>query len=178
MQFYSIGHSTRSFRQFAAILERASIDLIADVRAFPRSRRNPEYNIDILPITLGAYSISYEYFADLGGRRQWQVDVPDCCNALWRNRSFHNYADYALSDAFQDSLDALISRGSTNKLAVMCSEAVWWRCHRRIIADHLISRGHAVCHLMGLGQMSRATLTAGAVVIEHGRVVYPPSESD
>ncbi|WP_318012866.1 MULTISPECIES: DUF488 domain-containing protein [unclassified Mesorhizobium] len=178
MEFYSIGHSTRSFPQFAAILEYASIDLIADVRAFPRSRSNPAYNVDILPIALEKHGISYEYFPDLGGRRQRQIEMPDERNALWQNRSFHNYADYALSAAFQASLDTLISRGLTNRLAVMCSEAVWWRCHRRIIADYLISRGHEVCHIMGLGQMSRAALTAGAVVTEHGCVVYPPSKPD
>ncbi|TCL71312.1 DUF488 domain-containing protein [Rhizobium sp. BK251] len=175
MPFYSIGHSDRPFDEFLEILEDASINLIVDVRAFPRSSSNPEYNIDILPIGLSAHGIAYEHWSSLGGRRHRQHAIPDECNALWHNRSFHNYADYALSDAFQASLDALIARGNSSRLAMMCSEAVWWRCHRRIITDYLILRGHAVYHLMGAGRIDLATPTPGAVITPQGTVVYPPA---
>ncbi|WP_311789365.1 DUF488 domain-containing protein [Ferirhizobium litorale] len=173
MPYYSIGHSNRPLVEFVALLDDASIDVIIDVRAFPRSRSNPQYNIDTLPRSLGAHRITYEHWPSLGGRRHRQDDVSDDCNALWHNRSFHNYADYALSDGFQAALEALIERGHSSRLAVMCSEAVWWRCHRRIITDYLILRGHIVHHLLDVGRTELAKPTAGAVYTPEGGVIYP-----
>ena len=102
--------------------------------------------------------------------------MPEDYNALWRNRSFHNYADYALSDPFQAALQALILRAQSSNLAMMCSEAVWWRCHRRIIADYLLLRKREVTHLMGPGRLDAASLTPGAVPVD-GRITYPATAS-
>ena len=173
MAAYSVGHSNRSFDEFADILVDAAIDLVVDVRSFPRSRSNPVFNIDILPGSLQGRGIAYEHWPDLGGRRKHQDDVPEDYNALWRNRSFHNYADYALSDPFQAALQALILRAQSSNLAMMCSEAVWWRCHRRIITDYLILRGHPVHHLMGNGRIDPAKVTPGAVLTDEGEILYP-----
>ena len=174
MGFFSVGHSNRSLDEFVEILTEASVDLIVDIRAFPMSRTNPEYNRDALPSALASFDIGYEHWPDLGGRRPRQPDVPEERNALWRNRSFHNYADYALSDAFKQAFDALVARGRTARLAMMCSEAVWWRCHRRIITDHLILRHHQVLHLMGGGRPELAKVTPGAILSRKGDIVYPP----
>jgi uncharacterized protein (DUF488 family) len=110
--------------------------------------------------------------AALGGLRGRTRGVPVEVNGLWTNQSFHNYADYALSAPFQAGLAHLLERGRERRCAIMCSEAVWWRCHRRIVADHLIARGEAVIHILGPGRLEPARLTPGAVV-QGGAVVYP-----
>ena len=173
-RFHTIGHSNRTFEEFAEILRAAQIGLLVDVRSFPRSRSNPVYNIDDLPGRLAERQIGYRHMPALGGRRKRQPDVPDEVNATWRNRSFHNYADYALSPDFASALDNLVALGETRRLAMMCSEAVWWRCHRRIITDHLLLNGHAVAHLMGSGREEPARPTPGAQRTPEGKVVYPP----
>lgn len=171
--FYTIGHSNRSVAEFAQMLQDAAVRLVVDVRSFPRSRSNPDYNQDDLPANLAPFGIDYLHLPDLGGRRPANDEIPEHLNGLWRNRSFHNYADYALGDAFGKALDALIAHGLQTRLAMMCSEAVWWRCHRRIIADHLLLRGHAVTHLMGAGRAQPATPTPGVRLSGHGEVIYP-----
>ncbi len=171
--FWTVGHSNRSLADFTEILRQARITLVADVRSFPRSRSNPVFNIDTLPDALGGAQIAYRHFPDLGGRRTMQRGVPEAMNGLWRNRSFHNYADYALSDGFGNAFDELVSLGLQHRLAVMCSEAVWWRCHRRIISDYLLANGHNVLHLMGNGRAEPAKLTPGAEPTAEGRVAYP-----
>lgn len=171
--FWTVGHSNRSLTDFLAILREARITLIADVRSFPRSRSNPVFNIDTLPDALAGAQISYRHLLDLGGRRSMQHDIPDAVNAIWRNRSFHNYADYALSDAFGEAFEELVNLGERYRLAIMCSEAVWWRCHRRIISDYLLANGHQVFHLMGKGREQPAKLTPGAEPTAEGRVAYP-----
>lgn len=171
--FCTIGHSNRTREEFADILRTAQVELVADVRSFPRSRTNPGYNIDTLPDWLETYRIGYRHFPALGGRRKLQPDVPDELNALWRNRSFHNYADYALGAEFDAALDDLVALGHARRVAMMCSEAVWWRCHRRIITDHLLLNGYDVVHLMGKGREEPARPTAGAHPTAEGKVVYP-----
>lgn len=146
---------------------------VVDVRAMPRSRHNPQFNDGVLSESLAACSIGYSHEPDLAGLRHRNYDVPDSVNAYWYNRSFHNYADYALSDRFQTALGALIERGQRETCAVMCSEAVWWRCHRRIIADHLIHRGESVAHLMDHDRVYPAELTSAAVTARNGDLVYP-----
>ena len=148
MAFYTIGHSTRTIDSFVHILRAAEVSVIADIRSIPRSRTNPQYNRDVLPATLTAFQIDYIFIPELGGRRNKVENVMDNVNGFWENRSFHNYADYALTSAFQDGLEKLLSIGQTQRCAMMCSEAVWWRCHRRIVSDYLIARGEAVIHLM------------------------------
>lgn len=168
----TVGHSTHPFEEFADLLRGAEVDAIVDVRRLPGSNRCPWFNEDALERTLPAAGISYRRIAELGGRRSAQRDVPAVLNGFWENRSFHNYADYALGAEFARGLDELIDLSRRRRAAVMCSEAVWWRCHRRIIADHLIARGIAVGHLMPDGRISAAELTRGAVV-RGGAVEYP-----
>src|SRR5690606_11434032 len=122
-------------------LNGAGVRLVADVRSIPRSRTNPQYNRDVLPAALERYRIGYEHIAALGGRRGRQRGVADEVNGFWQHPSFHHYADYALGADFQGGLAHLRELGHATPSAVMCAEAVWWRCHRRIIADYLLAAG-------------------------------------
>jgi uncharacterized protein (DUF488 family) len=175
VQFVTIGHSNRSLDEFLDMLRAAQVGEVIDVRRFPRSRTNPAYNIDRLPEALAPLQIGYRHWPAFGGRRPRQPGVDENINALWRVQSFHNYADYALSDAFAAARDELECLGRDHRLALMCSEAVWWRCHRRIIVDHLLLHGHAVDHLMGPGHTECATPTPGARQSAQGKVIYPAS---
>lgn len=174
-QFTTIGHSKRSLDEFIAMLRAAGVGLLADVRSFPRSRSNPAFNIDRLPADLEQVGIGYRHFPALGGRRRKQPGVDESLNAMWRVDSFHNYADYALGAQFQAALAELIHLGHERRVALMCAEAVWWRCHRRIIADYLLLHGHEVEHLLAPGRVERAAVTAGAHRTADGGVVYPSS---
>ncbi|OYW87753.1 MAG: DNA repair protein [Sphingobium sp. 32-64-5] len=171
--FTTIGHSNRSLEEFLDMLREAQVGLLVDVRSFPKSRSNPVFNIDRLPANLAKVQIGYRHCPELGGRRPKQSGADERLNALWRVQSFHNYADYALGETFGDALDTLVRLGSERRLALMCSEAVWWRCHRRIIADYLLLNGHAVDHLMGPGRVEPAKPTPGAQRTEPGKVIYP-----
>jgi uncharacterized protein (DUF488 family) len=180
LPFYTIGHSTRTPEEFVDLLRVGNVGLVVDIRTVPKSRTNPQYNEDTLPGSLAAFQIAYERIAELGGLRGKVRSVPPDTNGFWENQSFHNYADYALSDGFRLGLDRLIALGHARRCAVMCSEAVWWRCHRRIVADHLIARGESVFHLMGHDRIEAARLTEGAHLLPSGRVDYPrpaPPES-
>lgn len=174
LPFFTVGHSTRSIEEFIEVLQSAEIGLVIDVRRLPGSRRHPQFDEDALRESLGTANIRFERTAELGGRRPVSNDVPFEVNAFWQNRSFHNYADYALSEEFQTGLAQLLERGREHRTTVMCSEAVWWRCHRRIIADHLIAHDEQVFHLMNQRQQHAAELTTGAVV-DDGQVIYPAS---
>lgn len=173
LPFFTIGHSNRSLEDFVTVLTEAKIDRVVDIRTVPRSRTNPQFNKDTLPTSLAAAGIAYEHLADLGGLRGKARSVPPSVNGFWSNESFHNYADYALSPQFHAGLQHLREEGHRLRCAIMCSEAVWWRCHRRIIADHLLAAGEDVRHLMGAGKVTAATLTEGAVVGDDGVVRYP-----
>jgi len=172
LPIFTVGHSNRSLEEFAAILRNAGIELVADVRTVPRSRANPQFNGDTLPISLEAFGIGYQRFAELGGLRSRSKEVSREVNGFWSNASFHNYADYAMSDSFAAGLHRLMSVAETQSTAMMCAEAVWWRCHRRIIADYLILHGRTVLHLMGGGRTEPARLTPEARP-EDGVLVYP-----
>src|SRR5437868_8766032 len=137
--FFTIGHSTRSIEEFVDLLASAKVRLLIDVRSIPRSRTNPQYNGDVLPMTLAGFEIEYEHIAALGGLRGRKRDAPPGVNAFWRNQSFHNYADYAMTETFRSGLARLRDLGRSKACAIMCAEATWWRCHRRIIADYLIA---------------------------------------
>ncbi|MCC7330220.1 MAG: DUF488 domain-containing protein [Gammaproteobacteria bacterium] len=173
LPFYTVGHSTRSIEEFVVLLRVAEVELLVDIRSVPRSRRNPQYNADVLASELAPHGIGWERIAELGGLRGHSKMVPPGVNGFWENESFHNYADYALSDAFRTGFDRLVTLGRERRCAVMCAEAVWWRCHRRIVADHLLARGETVFHLMGEGRIEPARLTAGARIEPSGMVVYP-----
>jgi uncharacterized protein (DUF488 family) len=148
------------------------VELVIDVRTVPRSRTNPQYNFDMLGENLQPWQVSYDRIAELGGLRGRTHSVDPAVNGYWTNQSFHNYADYALSDAFGAGLDSLLSISAERRTAIMCSEAVWWRCHRRIIADYLLMKGREARHLMGGGRITPATMTPGARERD-GRLVYP-----
>jgi uncharacterized protein (DUF488 family) len=171
--FFTVGHSTRTIPEFVSLLRAGSVQLVVDIRTVPRSRTNPHYNRETLPDQLNAFQIGYEHFPELGGLRKRSVDQPPEVNAFWINQSFHNYADYAMSDQFRDGLERLVALGRERRLALMCSEAVWWRCHRRIVADYLLGRGEAVFHLMAGDRMEPAKLTPGASPREDGTIAYP-----
>ena len=173
LPFFTIGHSNRSLKEFVGLLSEADIGLVADIRTIPKSRANPQFNEDTLPEALTAFRISYDHMAALGGLRGKARTISRDVNGFWTNESFHNYADYALSEQFHASLDQLVEQGRKLRCATMCSEAVWWRCHRRIVADHLIARGETVFHIMGKGRLEPARLTADAVIQSGGTVVYP-----
>ena len=175
----TVGHSTHPLEEFLDLLHGAAVDVLVDVRSLPGSNRYPWFDEDALTSSLPAAGIRYRREASLGGRRRVSRDVPDEVNGLWRNRSFHNYADHALGAQFAAGLDELIREGrdADATVAVMCSEAVWWRCHRRIIADHLLARGVEVGHLMPDGRVTPAELTPGAEVRD-GVVRYPATASD
>ena len=169
---FTVGHSTRSVAEFVEILRLGRVDHVVDVRSIPRSRTNPHYNLDALPAALAEYQIGHCRIGPLGGLRGRAHDVPPEVNGYWQNRSFHNYADHALSDDFDAGLDELLALSAERNVAIMCSEAVWWRCHRRIIADYAILHGRAVMHLMSATKMDPAKMTPGAVE-KDGRLVYP-----
>jgi uncharacterized protein (DUF488 family) len=160
--FYTIGHSTHSIEDFILMLQESNISILIDVRSAPSSRHVPHFNSDVLESHLRNHGISYEHITALGGHRKPEKQIPSYINGLWTHKSFHNYADYAMTPNFENGLARLREIGHNQKLAYMCAETVWWRCHRRIITDHLIAKGETVYHILGLGQIKLATLTKGA----------------
>ncbi len=174
--FFTIGHSNRSIEVFIDLLRETQIELVVDIRKVPMSRANPQFNKDALPASLAAFQIAYDHIAALGGLRAKARSLPADVNGFWTNDSFHNYADHALSEPFHADLERLLDEGSRRRSAIMCSEAVWWRCHRRIVADYLIAAGRNVFHIMGRGQLEPAYLTQGAVIRNDGSIVYPVVE--
>lgn len=170
---FTVGHSNRTLDDFLAMLRSVGVNCVADVRRFPRSRANPAFNIDTLPTALAEVQIAYRQFPDLGGRRAHQSGIDPSTNGFWTHASFHNYADFALTEPFAAALEDLVALCESRTCALMCSEAVWWRCHRRIIADYLLARGFEVRHLMGEGRADPASLTPGAVITRQRTVTYP-----
>lgn len=169
---HTIGHSTRTIPEFVALLRAGGVDEVVDIRTVPRSRTNPQYNLDALPGELAPYQIGHRWIRSLGGLRGKAPERDPATNGLWRNRSFHNYADHALGAEFQKGLAELLALAERRRVAIMCAEAVWWRCHRRIVADYLLASGRTVLHLMGGDRIEPAKLTSGAV-IDGGCVRYP-----
>ncbi len=168
----TVGHSNLELDDFLGMLHGAGITDVVDVRRLPGSRKYPWFDQDPLRDSLRGAGLGYHHLLGLTGRRPRQKDVDPAVNAFWQNQSFHNYADYALSAEFASGLDELRT-GCGTVPAVMCAEAVWWRCHRRLIADHLLAAGTEVRHLLGPGEEAPATLTRGAVVGQDGSVTYP-----
>ena len=169
---FTIGHSTRPIEEFLELLDESHIECVVDVRRLPGSRRFPQYNADLLKASLGSQSIDYWHLEALCGRRNRSELEGATPEPFWRNASFGRYAAYARGTAFAQGLEALLKRANEQRCALMCSEAVWWRCHRRIIADYLLARGVCVFHIMGEGAVVTAELTRG-VTIEDASVVYP-----
>ena len=173
---FTIGHSTRPIAEFLALLQQVAVDLLVDVRSIPRSRTNPQFNADALPETLAAAGISYQHLPALGGLRHRKKGAAPSLNTFWRVAAFRNYADYAATKAFRTGLNELRALSRDNRCAIMCAEAVWWRCHRRIIADYLLAQGVPVMHIMGLDKIDPAKLTPCAQALPDGTVVYPAAD--
>jgi uncharacterized protein (DUF488 family) len=173
-QLLTVGHSTHSIEEFLALLHGAGVTHLVDIRKLPGSTRHPQFDEENLRASLEAAGIAYSREARLGGLRGTDRSVNPATNAFWENKSFHRYADYALTAEFAAGRAALEELLGEERLpAIMCSEAVWWRCHRRLVSDHLLARGVAVAHLMPGGRVSPATLTAGARIRDDRVVVYP-----
>lgn len=171
MTLWSIGHSTHALEELASLLGRHDVTEVADIRTVPRSRRNPQFESASLAGSLPAFGIAYRHVPALGG---WRRPEPGSPNGAWQNPSFRGYADYALTPAFAAALDELLDRAATIRTAMMCSEALWWRCHRRIVADHLAARGETVWHIGPDGRLAEHRISPFAVVAPGGRVTYPP----
>ena len=170
---FTIGHSTRSVAELVGLLRQASVDLLVDVRSVPRSRTNPQFNADALPTPLAAAGIDYRHLPALGGLRGRRKNSIPSPNTLWRNDAFRNYADYATTHQFRAGLEELKALAVEHCCAIMCAEALWWRCHRRIIADYLLAERIPVAHVMGLGKIDPATPTPGARSLSDGTILYP-----
>jgi uncharacterized protein (DUF488 family) len=169
---FTIGHSTRSLDEFTAMLKEQGVGMVVDVRTVPRSRHNPQYNGDALPQALREHGIGYEHMPCLGGLRHAKKDS---VNTGWENASFRGFADYMQTTDFVESLQQLIDRARTIPTAIMCAEAVPWRCHRSLIGDALLVRGIAVKDLIGKGNAREHLLTPWARV-EGERITYPAAE--
>jgi uncharacterized protein (DUF488 family) len=165
---WTIGHSTRSIEEFLSLLAEYGIEVIADVRSFPGSRRHPQYGKDALTATLTEHAISYHWLPALGGRRR---ALPDSPNTAWRNASFRGYADYMSSPQFVQGLDQLLKVSHHARTALMCSEAVWWRCHRSMIADALCARGLQVVHILDAKHSVGHPMTSPARIVQ-GELSY------
>ncbi len=175
---FSIGHSNRTIEAFLELLEENEIELVADVRTVPKSRTNPQFNKETLAVTLKAHSIEYIHLPTLGGLRGKKKESAPSHNTAWENSSFLNYADYAETEPFRAGLRELSLIANEKRTAYMCAEAVWWRCHRRIITDYLLSQGWDVQHVMGHGKTDEAEINANAVVQEDGRITYPGEQAE
>ncbi|MGZ9097682.1 MAG: DUF488 domain-containing protein [Micavibrio sp.] len=171
---YTIGHSTHPIDEFIAMLKAAGVNTLVDVRSVPRSRTNPQFNKDSLPDALAGTGISYVHIQALGGLRSHPKNAPPSKNTFWDNKSFRNYADYAETDIFRDGLDQLKTLSADHVCAIMCAEAVWWHCHRRIITDYLLADGFPVVHIMGVNKTEPAKMNPGARIQPDGTILYPP----
>jgi uncharacterized protein (DUF488 family) len=174
-RLYTIGHSTRTLDELVATLQAWGVTTLVDIRHFTRSRANPQFNAARLQRRLPRGKIKYVVMPDLGGRRGRAKDVDPQRNAAWTNAAFKNYADYAESPAFQRALVALLARAKRETCAIMCAEAVWWRCHRRIVADYAITKRVPVWHIFTAHKATRATRTPFAKVDRRTRTLrYAP----
>lgn len=169
----TIGHSNRSLEEFLELLKENGIEQVLDVRKLPGSNNYPQFNADTLSEALRGQDITLLRKEPLTGRRPVSRVIPFEVNAWWQVRSFHNYADHALSEEFHQALAELRELGSKRATALMCSEAVWWRCHRRIITDHLLAHDVPVRHILGRASSTPAELSDGAVVGADLNVSYP-----
>lgn len=173
---FTVGHSSRDLDAFLGLLGQSRIQCVVDVRRLPGSRSFPQYNAEPLAASLAGCGIDYWHLDALCGRRSKRDLHGAEPEDFWSNASFARYAAYARGEAFAQGLAALLERARSRRCAVMCSEAVWWRCHRRIITDHLLAHGTTVCHIMGPGKVVEATLTRGARV-QDDTVIYPHAEA-
>jgi len=168
LEIWTVGHSTRPIEELIEALRAFEIKLLADVRSYPGSKRYPQFNKENLKSSLAEAAIDYQHFPGLGGRRRAK---PDSLNMTWRNESFRGYADYMETEAFRDGILRLLEMARAGKTALMCSEAVWWRCHRSLISDYLKAQGIAVHHIMRAGKSVPHPFTSAARIV-NGELSY------
>ena len=170
---FTLGHSTLPIERFIALLKTYGIERLVDIRTIPRSRHNPQFNDTALAASLAAHDVGYAHMQALGGLRHARKDSP---NTGWRNDGFRGYADYMQTGAFQDALEALIHMSRPKRIAIMCAEAVPWRCHRSLVADALSVRGVPVIEILSESNYRKHQLTPFAQV-EGVRITYPPLQT-
>ena len=168
---YTIGHSTRDLADFSRVLQAHDIRLLEDIRAFPASRRHPHFNREHLELWLPEIGCDYVWEKDLGGRRSRQMPPEQSPNIALRNASFRNYADYMLSEKFQQAIERLVKFAEKRNTAIMCAEMLYFRCHRMLVSDYLVSQGHKVLHILDEKAPKSHVLSQDARVVE-GRLVY------
>jgi uncharacterized protein (DUF488 family) len=168
LTLWTVGHSTWSIEQFLELLQVHDIRQVADVRAWPGSRRYPQFNAESLRLTLGRAGIDYHHIPELGGRRK---PLPDSPNTAWRNESFRGYADHMRTPEFRRGLRRLLSLAAQARTAMMCAEALWWRCHRALISDALKASGHGVEHIMNVATTAPHPYTSAARIV-NGKLSY------
>lgn len=171
LEVWTVGHSTHSLETFLAMLAAHDIEAIADVRRHAGSRKYPHFNPDALRHALAQAGVEYVPLPELGGRRP---PLADSHNTVWRNSSFRGYADYMETDAFREGIERLLALARRRRTAIMCAEAVWWRCHRSLIADYLKVRGICVRHILGTGKSEVHPYTSAAR-IRDGALTYAPA---
>jgi uncharacterized protein (DUF488 family) len=172
---WTVGHSTRSIQEFIAVLKAHCIEMVADVRSFPRSRRHRHFDSQPLAQALHDAGIEYVWLPTLGGRRRSRPDSP---NTAWRSKSFRAYADYMQTDQFREGVTQLLTLAREKRAVVMCAEAVWWRCHRSLIADFLKASGVKVVHIFDETKTEEHPYTPAAQVRD-GRLSYEgPDKTD
>lgn len=169
---YTIGHSTRDLDDILFLLIKNKIEILVDVRSYPGSRRYPQFNKENLEISIPAVGIEYVHFKDLGGRRKISKDSK---NTSWYNASFRGYADYMETAEFKKAAAELIKIAQTKKTCIMCSEAVWWRCHRSMIADYLKSKNWTVIHILFPEKLEEHHYTQPAKIV-NGKLIYGPEQ--
>ena len=172
---YTIGHSTRAFRQFLDLLQAHGVTRVGDVRRYPASRRHPQFAQEALARALAGVGIAYRHEADLGGRRGARRDSR---NTAWRSPAFRGYADYMETAPFQEALARLIAEARTQPTAILCAEAVPWRCHRQLIADALVARGEMVGHILDAARVEPHRLSAHAQIVGGTLLRYPAGPPD
>ncbi len=170
MQVWTVGHSSHPFDAFVALLVAHDIAQVTDIRTVPKSRRHPHFHSDALARSLPERGVAYAHLPRLGGWRHAEADSP---NGAWRNLSFRGYADYAMGEEFARGLTELLELAAARPTAAMCSEALWWRCHRRLVADRLVAAGDSVLHISSGGRASAHELTPFATVQPDGQITYP-----
>ena len=167
-RIWTIGHSTLAIDELISALQSFEIDLVLDVRSFPGSRRYPQFNQENLRDSLAGAGVEYLHLPELGGRRRAK---PDSLNVAWRNEAFRGYADYMETVEFREGIARLLNVAGTRRTAVMCAEAVWWRCHRSLISDFLKAQDVEVTHIMGVGKSEQHPFTSAARIVD-GKLSY------
>ncbi|MEO8962252.1 MAG: DUF488 domain-containing protein [Ginsengibacter sp.] len=169
---WTIGHSTRTLEELVQMLDFFKIELVADIRSYPGSRRYPQFNKELLTISLPENNLQYIHLKELGGRRKVN---PDSKNTAWRHPAFRGYADYMETDEFKQGIEELEALALKQRTAYMCSEAVWWRCHRSMVSDYLKVNGWTVMHIMGIAKEQEHPYTEPARII-NGELSYEKGE--